>query len=577
MRNAQCQRPPVIRRLFLSLLFLALAGPAPAEFLDCTSEVFAKTKAENMAFLCEPIREIRVQAFGRSVGIRTLRWLGDETGLQYEPLVVEAAETTLAHLDGYAAANGLKVQDLTFLFQDTGQTKPSDPFADSNGCDPKDCVIRVDISVADTESVGSVLIDFQNTVAHEVFHCIQGATWPGQFAVLGSDDGLWWIEGTAQFIGHWIFPNPIDLTRHTEAFADAAQKAPLYIGGDGGEAAVFFAWLASGNIHPIFDFIKAMPTVPGPEAQRKALLAQVPPYLLAEFVRDFVDGTITMPGGYVFPKPEPLNTTELISLQSLALQVQPMTLFIHDLTFGGGTYMGNGSTGADISLRREAAPDQGWSGIGLVTVEQDCNSEETLRLAGMATGVASETLTLDMTKFPGCETCVVTETRDSCLYGSRIADQGDLSRTIYEMVPAILENVEVNGNFGVKFAPDGIATVAFYKLRIKLNYADTGGTTTGIDLAGSVDSRWSTHNQLLQTCYTGSNAAIQIVIPKTMAKDPKTGNMVANPATSEVMLFADLPMNKSAEHDFSCTGQNQMTMSGDVEGKGFTMFFNRAE
>jgi hypothetical protein len=580
------------RLLALTLSFCAAlaaifgANPAQAEFLDCTTDTFLEEKAKDPGFVCAEIRRIAVQAFGRSVGIRSLHRLGDDAVLQYEPLAMTAAETTLAWLDGYSQSNGLKVQEITFLFTDTSKVEADAPLADAQGSDPKDCVVRLNVAVGDMGGDGPtptpVLDDFDNTIAHELFHCVQGATWPDQFLMYDEGAG-WWVEGTAQFIAHWIYPVPTDLKERSETFADAAQIAPLHKAEAAGGQVVFFAWLASGNVYPIFDFIKAMPTVPGPDAQRAALLAQVPPYLLAEFVRDYLDGKVKMPdsnrpdpNGYVFPAPQPLHTTQILFSTSTAIRVEPLTLFIHDVIFAGGTYMTTGQSPADISYRREVKPQDGWSSIGLINTEQDCTEEETLRFAGMGFGTASETLTLDAMKFPGCETCVVTETRDACLVGSWLADQGELSRVIYEMVSDSAETVEVDGNFGVKFNPDGTAVFGFYKLRVKLNYA-TGVPVTGIDLGGSVDNLWSTDAQRLQMCYRGSKAAIQIVIPRSASKDPKTGKMTENPSTSEVINFADLPIQKSAQYDFACIGKDEMTMTGEVDGKGFTLFFNRAE
>jgi hypothetical protein len=579
MRIAKTLRAVVLCILLQLLVLVVQTTSAKAEFLDCSDPDFAQNLAIDPGFVCEPIREIQVQAFGRTVSIRSLRRMGDDSGLQYEPLAMAAAENTLAWLDGYSEANGLKVQDLTFLFIDSSKPGTLAALADAQGDDPDDCVIRLNVSAAVTEGAGPVLVDFNNTIAHELFHCIQGATWPGQYKV-HSEGGDWWVEGTSQFIAHWIYPNPPDLSARAEIFADAAQTTPLHTIDFGGTAVVFFAWLGSGNVYPIFDFIKAMPTVPGPDAQRAALLAQVPPYLLAEFPRDYLDGKIKMPGGpdsFVFPPPQPLNTTQVIQSSSLAIEVQPLTLFIHDVIFAGGTYMTTGQSSADVSYRREVKPQNGWSAIGLINTEQDCTEEETLRFAGMGVGTAAETLTLDVTKFPGCDSCVVTDERNACLIGTWLADQGELSRLIYEMQPPSVKDVEVVGNFGVKFAPDGTATFGFHKLRVVLHYVDKGVSQTGIDIAGSVDNLWSTNAQRLQMCYQRSKARIQIVIPRTASRDPKTGLMTENPSSSEAISFASLPMDKSQIYDFACTGANELTMSGEADGKGFTLFLRRAQ
>jgi hypothetical protein len=562
--------------LFLqAFLMLAAAPQAQAEFLDCTTPEFAVSKVRNKDFVCEPIRELSVDAFGRSVRIRTLRWKGDTTDPQYEPLVVEAAQTTLAWLDGYRESYDLKVQDLTFVFGNLVLSDPGDPFADALPGDPKECVIRINVAVADTKSLGDVLEKFHGTIAHEVFHCIQGATWPDQLRQY-SKGATWWVEGTAQYIAHWIYPVPQDLDSRVRSFAADLQTIPLHKSSSNGGSVVFFAWLASNKIYPIFDFIKAMPTVPGEEAQRTALLSQVPFYLLAEFPRDFVDGAITMPDGYVFKKPEPKQKQDVIASGPLVIQATPLTMILWDVTFIGGGYYVTGQGAPDVSYRKPSGPAGDWSSIGLINVEQGCENDTTLRFVGMGFGTGPEAVTLDATKLPGCEACFVASDRDACLIGTWVADQGDLSRVIYDMAPASVSDVEVTGNFGVKFDPDGKAYFGFHKLRIKLKYTDEGVSASAIDIGGSVDNTWTTDQNNLYMCYQESDAAIQIVIPKSYSRDAN-GKMTENPSTSEVMLFKDLPRSKNEAYDFACTGQNEMTMSGTTGGRGFTLFFTRTQ
>lgn len=559
----------------LYLLSLAFAAPARAEFRDCTTPEFASAMVSKPEFICESIRELSVEAFGRKVRMRTLRWKGDDTGLPYEPLVIEAAETTLAWLEGYRETYGLKVQDLTFVFANVALTDPTNPFASALGADPDECVIQLYVAVADTKSAGDVLQGFRNSIAHEVFHCIQGATWPAQ-ANLDEKTRLWWLEGTAQFIAHWIYPSPKDLELRAKGFANEVQATPIHQTGAGGGSVVFFAWLGSGNVYPIFDFIAAMPTVPGEAAQRQAFLERVPPYLLAEFPRDWVDGNIKMPDGFTFLKVQPLDKQDVQATGPLVIEAVPLTMFLQDVTFIGGSYYVVGHGDPDVSYRAKGSKPGDWSGIGLINVDQGCQDDTTLRFAGMGFGSGPEPVTLDVTKQDGCEACVVVSGRDACLIGSWVADQGDLSRVIYDMAPASVSDIEVAGTFAVKFDADGKAFFGFNNLRIKLNYTDKGVSSTAIDIGGSIDNTWTTEAQNLHMCYQGSDAALQIVIPKSYSRDA-SGAMVENPSTSEIINFKDIPKARNETYDFACTGQNEMTMSGSTGGYGFTLFFTRVQ
>jgi hypothetical protein len=568
------------RRFGLVLFLCALAvlnpaAPARAGFQDCTTPDFATAMVGKPEFVCEPIRELSVEAFGRTVRMRTLRWQGDDTGLPYEPLVIEAAETTLAWLDGYRDSYGLKVQDLTFVFANVALADPANPLASALGEDPDECVIRLYLASVETKGAGDVLQDFRNSIAHEVFHCIQGATWPAQ-ATLDEKTRLWWVEGTAQFIAHWIYPNPKDLQLRAANFANEVQATPIHQTGKVGGSVVFFAWLGSGNVYPIFDFIAAMPTVPGEAAQRQALLERVPPYLLSEFPRDWVDGNIKMPDGFTFLKVQPLDRQDVNASGPLVIEAVPLTMFLQDVTFIGGSYYLVGHGDPDVSYRAKGSKPGDWSGIGLINVDQGCQDDSTLRFAGMGFGTGPEPVTLDVTKLDGCEACFEASGRDSCLIGSWVADQGDLSRVIYDMAPASVSDVEVAGTFAVKFDADGKAFFGFNTLRIKLNYSDKGVSATAIDIGGSIDNTWTTDAQNLHMCYQKSDAALQIVIPKSFSRDA-SGAMVENPSTSEIIKFQDIPKARNETYDFACTGQNEMTMSGTTNGRGFTLFFTRIQ
>lgn len=52
---------------------------------------------------------------------------------------------------------------------------------------------------------GDVMIELRNTVAHELFHCVQNWAWPGKMPSAVGKDAKWWVEGTAEMMGHAVF------------------------------------------------------------------------------------------------------------------------------------------------------------------------------------------------------------------------------------------------------------------------------------------------------------------------------------------------------------------------------------
>jgi hypothetical protein len=88
---------------------------------------------------------------------------------------------------------------------------------------------------------------FKETLAHELYHCVQGRY--GQIAEHGQGrPAKWWIEGTATYFAHAIYPKgPQGWIMKYEP------KTPLYLAGkspgqgDGDTAAVFFQYLSNSN------------------------------------------------------------------------------------------------------------------------------------------------------------------------------------------------------------------------------------------------------------------------------------------------------------------------------------------
>jgi hypothetical protein len=551
-----------MRALWSAVALALLAGPALADFQDCTTPEFAKSFLGDAQFKCEEISTRDVEAMGRTVHMRSLREKNDTRGLQYEPIVMNAAETTLAWLTPFAESKGLKIQDITFVFPQTELHDQVHAYGRTRiDASSPDCVVSIFTHSFDV-AADAPLDKLSNTVAHELFHCIQTLTWPTKKAE--GRDWEWWSEGSAQFIAHWIFEEPSDLAERGKAFATASRSLPLYKGSAFGEEVVLMAWITRGEkIGKLFDFIASMPDIEGAEAQRDALLKFVGAAGLADFARAYLNGAVAMPSGTAFVPPKQTLSSEVISSKELALQVTPFTVFSHDVSFMGGKYYGTTSGSPDLEYKEAPTPDADWKIPMMLSIEQGCDADQTLRFGGMATGLGGdETYTLSITKEPGCEDCAVTDTRNSCLTGTWIADAGDLADMVEGMQPEQLSGAKVDGKFAVKFDNTGKAMFGFYKFRLTGKPAIAGAPKFSVDIGGTIDNLWSTGGKHLQMCFVSANAALQIGVPGAM---------------SDPILFADLPMQKSQQYDFTCSDDGQtLDLQGDLDGKPFKMRFARA-
>lgn len=140
---------------------------------------------------------------------------------------------------------------------------------------------------------------FLFTYAHEIFHCIQEATWPALYAMPGNEDN-WWMEGTAEYFAHVANPNSSEGDAFINQF-DADSPSDSLVGMDYG-AVVFFLWLGNDREpRGVRAFIDGMARTGGRAAQLAALRARMPLERWIEFGQKYLDGRIRQPGGRTLP------------------------------------------------------------------------------------------------------------------------------------------------------------------------------------------------------------------------------------------------------------------------------------
>jgi hypothetical protein len=143
--------------------------------------------------------------------------------------------------------------------------------------------------------------EFQQSIAHEMFHCYQLRNFRTQ--LLGVDQAYkqWWSEGTAEYFSNVVYPGVNYEHRWIPTFDGRSPSMPLI--GMGYETFGFFQYVA-GNAGDtaVLGLIGAMPTSGGLPEQERALagLSSIEE-TFHEFGRAYLDGRIADSGGGTVP------------------------------------------------------------------------------------------------------------------------------------------------------------------------------------------------------------------------------------------------------------------------------------
>lgn len=279
-------RIPILLSL-LGLLLLCGLGEARAAFGSCMAPGYLASFDRRLGpASCRVVTTTEVRWRGGSARLRVVVPGGPTPELDRTETEFRARVDTLAERLGDAmdAFGGLELRDTTIVLSNLSfQRFHAGTFARGDECKVIFYKTAEDVS----------LEGFLFTYAHEIFHCVQGATWPD---LHDGSEADWWVEGTAEYFAHVANPNSAEGDGFVNAFDAASPSDPLL--GMDYPAVVFFLWLG-GREEPggVRAFIEHMARAAGPEAQQAALHARTPMDEWIEFGQDYLDGRIRQPGG----------------------------------------------------------------------------------------------------------------------------------------------------------------------------------------------------------------------------------------------------------------------------------------
>lgn len=552
-----------------ALAGLCLAGGAAAKgpFEDCTTPAFAASGARDGAFKCVTIREQTYPIQDREAYVRTLRDAVDDRSDMYEPTVMQAAE---AGLNLFSGLRAFRYGRFTFIFQPAAKGMEKDgqyyafahPYGDKVTANAE-CIIQINTARHDN-TTDDVLNELSNSVVHEMFHCMQYWNWTAKMNEAFKADARWWIEGSAELIGHVAFESAASRDKRIKEFHDAIQTTPLtrltY------PNFVFFSWLWNKSPNSVLRLLDAMPESGGEDAQRAALVKTVGDYDLGLFAAAYADGDIRTPDGApISPAPYARSTTISDAGQS-GFELTPLTVVIEDVSFTGGQYMATAEGKASIFYKPKTGAPEQWQLPMMVSAEGPCGAPKVFRFAGMAMGAEGpgpEAWTLNVTKLSGCQECVPDQVRDACLLGQWRAINSSIADAVMGNADGGLSEVQVSGITAMRMKTDGVHHFGWNKVAIEGKPA--GAEQPGlfrIYLAGTIDSQWSGSDGHMKLCYRKSEAAIQMTVRGALT-DPITIDEMVTASGDTTQLWT-----------YDCQG-DRLTIKGQVGLDHYSIDFEK--
>jgi hypothetical protein len=262
----------------------------------------------------------------------------------YDPDFADAAQQAVA--DSLAAYSQLQIPGRTLVLKDiqvvfslldsaggtTLATVPTDP--GQNPCQIILFPLAMAVSQADDPT------GFQQTVAHEVFHCFQIWNFPAlaQNALWSVQD--WWGESTATYFSNVVYPGANEEWGWIEDWSYNSGASPLVY--NSYDNFGFFQYLANriGN-DGVLELIQTLePAAQDDEASQEALLAEYPGIedLFAEYAVAFMDGTIVDASGATIPTAPafvlPMYRIDAPDDALIPFGASPFTITRYGVTFG---------------------------------------------------------------------------------------------------------------------------------------------------------------------------------------------------------------------------------------------------
>lgn len=294
-----------LRHLVWVLLLLAVCAPAHAqEFGNCRDEGYLASFDRRLGTAsCRTLLTTRIFWRGGSVPLRVIAD-GDTPSLNEgntEREFVRRIEELVTRIGpAMDQFGGLEIRPVTILLSNL---EFAGWHAGTHGLERECRIIYFKTAAAIT------IESFLFTQAHEMFHCIQGATWRDLKAFRPAH---WWTEGSAEYFAHVAVPNSSEGDRFIHGFDEISGDVSLV--DMNYPAVVFFLWLGQ---HREPRGVRAFIDHMAPAAERPAQIAALRSRISLDdwtgFGEAYLDYRIRQPGGRELPSTLNLGETTTIT------------------------------------------------------------------------------------------------------------------------------------------------------------------------------------------------------------------------------------------------------------------------
>ena len=391
--------------------------------------------------------------------------------------------------------------------------------------------------------------DIAQTIAHEIFHCVQSESLsPEQYATV-TGGGIWWGEGSAEYFATLAVPEAGDLMGRASEFDDGvAAGLPLHNISYG--MAVFFYWRhnSAGGPSYLMTFLSHMAPSNDAAAQRAAMRDAMGEDLWLDFVEAYADQAITDPSG------NPLGFREVdgteITFDGNETETVTLSPFVVMQGYADhlcGEWRATLSPGtANISSRKLDTSD--WIRPWPETIDARAGSNASFRMAGLNTGDDDVRVEIEVERTASCDPCGGTEEIDACLVGTwSYASGGAVEWMKSQGINITAANIRPGD---MTLRSDGIFITEPFGGGLTIEADDSIGQGVG-DVTAATGT-WSAKDGMLNTCQEtgGLSGEVTVTTPDATMTGP-----VSQPGAG--ML----------QQSYTCSG-GTMTTTLDFPGLG---------
>lgn len=290
---------------------------------------------------------------------------------------------------------------------------------EDDGVDVDTCVILVGANATAGE--------FPHLLAHEYFHCVQNYEFR---EMSGSAGASWWVEGTAEWFPNVVFPGTANSDGFVQSFDINSVRLSLlemtY------ENVVFFHWIhQSRGSGGVIDIIRAMPTGGGSQADALAGIIGDPEMI--DFALDYIERTITQPGGRLLPVTPRVHDTHTWEEDEIKrFEAERFRIYRANIEFSCGEWELE-QIDLEGIMKLQKQPEGEWEDLP-EKVASDDGETIVYRYIGVATGPDGFSAEIEAKKAQ-CSLCERPDPDDeimACLFGTWDLASGGIGEQLSE-------------------------------------------------------------------------------------------------------------------------------------------------